>query len=75
MASSDFRVGARGRATSLSSPSLLSPSLISHLASVDVKQNNYLLETMLAFVTVSVMLATQLSNLLLFSVSSSNCTW
>ena len=38
-ASSVFRVGARGRAFTLSPPSPLSPSLISNLASVDVKQN------------------------------------
>ena len=38
--SSVFRIGARGRAFTLSP---LSPSLISHLASVDVKQNVYLL--------------------------------
>ena len=41
-ASSVFRVGARGRAInslSLSPPSPLPPSLISNLASVDVKQN------------------------------------
>ena len=45
-ASSVFRVGARGRAFTLSPlppPPPPSPSLISHLASVDVKQNVYLL--------------------------------
>ena len=42
-ASSVFRVGARGRAFTLSPPSPLSQSLISNLVSVDVKQHIYLL--------------------------------
>ena len=55
-ASSVFRVGARGRAFTLSPPPpsfpSLPPSLISHLASVDVKQNVYLLTVTCATIIV-----------------------